>query len=84
MDTNANAMVTTCANLECRWAEQHCPNFVPPHPEQQGGIACFDSGVGMVSCATITHYPHLANSIIGAYPSTTKVSYHRLPQLSGS
>ena len=84
MNNQANAMITTCANMECQWAEQRHPNFVPAHLAHQGGLACFDSGVGMVSHTIITPYPHPANSTVGAYPSMNKVSYHRLPKLSGS
>ena len=79
MNNQANTVITTHADLECQWAEQHCPNFVPAHPERQGGAAQFDSGIGMVSCAVITCYPHPANSTVGDYPSMNEVSYHQLP-----
>ena len=36
-------------------------------------MAQFDSSVGMVSCATSTSYPHLANSTVGEYPSFNEV-----------
>ena len=84
MNDQANTVITTRADMECQWAEQRRLNFVPAHPERQGGAACFNSGIGMVSCAIITHYPHPANSTIGDYPSMNEVSYHQLPQLSGS
>ena len=84
MDTNTNATVTTHADLECQWTKQHQPTFVPPHPEHAGGMAHFDSGVVMISCATTASYQHPANSTVGAYPSMNEVSYHQLPQLSGS
>ena len=69
----ANTTVSTHANLECLWAEQHHPNFVPTHPAHRGGMARFDSGVGMVSRATSVSYPHPANSTIGEYPGFNKV-----------
>ena len=84
MNNQANTVITTHTDMEHQWAEQCCPDFVPAYPAHQGGLACFDSGVGMVSHAVITCYPHPANSMVGAYPSMNEVSYHRLPQLSGS
>ena len=42
-------------------------------------MAHFDSGVGMVSRAVITRYPHPTNSTIGDYPSMNEVSYHQPP-----
>ena len=76
MDANANVTVSTHTNLECLWAKQRCLSFVAPHPAYVGGIARFDSGVGMVSCATTASYQHPANSTVGAYPSMNEVSYH--------
>ena len=73
MNANVNATVSTCTDLEHLWAEQHCLSFVPPHPSQVGGMARFDSGVGMVSHTTITSYLHLANSTVGDYPSFNEV-----------
>ena len=84
MNDQANTIITTRANMEHRWAEQRRPNFLLAHPEQQEGAACFNSGVGMVSRAVITHYPHPANSIVGDYPSMNEVGYCQPPQLSGS
>ena len=84
MNNQANTVITTCANMECRWAEQRRPNFVRAHPEQQGGAARFDSGVGMVSRTVTARYPHPANSTIGDYPSMNEVGYRQPPQLSGS
>ena len=84
MNDQANTVITTCADMEHRWAEQCCPNFVPAHPERQGVAAHFDSGIGMVSPAVIAHYPHPANSTVGDYPSMNEVSYHQLPRLSGN
>ena len=84
MNNQANTVITTCADIKHQWAEQRHPNFVPARLERQGGMARFDSGVGMVSRAVITHYPHSANSTVGDYPSMKEVSYHQLPQLSGS
>ena len=79
MNDQANTVITTRADLECQWAEQPCLNFILAHLGQQGGLAHFDSSVGMVSCAIIAHYPHPANFTVGAYPSINEVSYHQLP-----
>ena len=84
MNNQANTVVTTHANMERQWAKQRCLNFVRAHLERQGGAACFDSGVGMVSHAVTAHYPHPANSTIGDYPSMNEVGYRQPPQLSGS
>ena len=73
MNTYANATVSTHTNLEHLWAEQHHPTFVAPHSTHMGGMARFDSGVGMVSHATTTSYLHLANSMVGYYPSFNEV-----------
>ena len=84
MNDQANTVITTRADLERQWAAQRRPDFIPAHPAHQGGLARFDSGNGMVSRAVIARYPHPANSTVGAYPSFSEVSYHQLPQLSGS
>ena len=84
MNDQANTIITTRADMERRWAEQHHPNFIRAHPEQQGGAARFDSGVRMVSRAVTARYPHPANSTIGDYPSMNEVGYHQPPRLSGS
>ena len=84
MNDQANTIITTRANMECQWAEQCRPNFIRAHPERQGGAACFDSGVGMVSRTVTARYPHPANSTIGDYPSMNEVGYCQPPQLSGS
>ena len=73
MDANANATVSSHTNLDCVWAEQRRPMFVPPHPTQTGGMAHFDSGVGIVSHVTTASYPHPANSMVGNYPSMNEV-----------
>ena len=75
MNDQANTVITTCADTERRWAEQCCPNFIRAHPERQGGAACFNSGVGMVSRAVTARYPHPANSTVGDYPSMNEVGY---------
>ena len=80
MNNQANTVITTRTNMERQWAAQHHPNFVPAHLEQQGGMARFDSGAGMVSCAIITCYPHPANSTIGDYPSMNEVGYCQPPR----
>ena len=79
MNDQANTVITTRADMEHQWAEQHRPNFVWAHLERQGGMALFDSGVGMESRAIIACYPHPANSIVGDYPSMNEVSYHQPP-----
>ena len=84
MNDQANTIITTHADMEHQWAEQHCPNFVRAHPEQQGGAAHFDSSVGMVSRTVTACYPHPANSIVGDYPSMNEVGCRQPPQLSGS
>ena len=84
MNDQANTVVTTRANTEHQWAEQHHPNFVQAHLERQGGAARFDSGVGMISRAITACYPHPANSTVGDYPSMNEVGYCQPPQLSGS
>ena len=73
MSQTANTTVSTCADLERLWAEQHCPSFVPSHPTHQGGMARFDSGVGMVSHATSASYLHPANFTVGEYPGFNEV-----------
>ena len=84
MNDQANTVITTRADMERRWAEQHRLNFIRAHPERQGGAACFDSGVGIVSCAVTACYPHPANSTVGDYPSMNEVGYRQPPRLSGS
>ena len=81
MNDQANTVITTRADMEHRWAEQRCPNFIRAHPERQGGAARFDSGVRMVSHAVTAHYPHPANSTVGDYPSMDKVGYRQPPDL---
>ena len=83
MSQTANTTVSTRADLECLWAEQRHPNFVPTHPVHHGGMARFDSGVGMVSRATSASYPHPANSTVGEYPGFNEVAITDLPRLSG-
>ena len=73
MSEIANATVSTHVDLERLWAEQRCPDFVPSHPAHRGGMAQFDSGVGMVSRATSARYPHPANSTVGEYPGFNEV-----------
>ena len=73
MDANANITVSTHADLERFWAEQHHLSFVAAHATHMGGMVHFDSGVGMVSRATNISYLHLANSTVGHYPSFNKV-----------
>ena len=84
MNDQANTVITTRADMERQWAEQHHPNFVPSHPAHRGVMAHFDSSVGMVSRATIVSYPHPANCTVGDYPGFNEVGYHQPPQLSGS
>ena len=84
MNNQANTVITTRADMEHRWAEQRRPNFIRAHLERQGGAACFDSGVGMVSHAVTARYSHPANSTVGDYPSMNEVGYRQPPQLSGS
>ena len=84
MSETTNTVITTCADMEHQWAEQHCLNFIRAHPERQGGAARFDSSIGMVSRAVTAHYSHPANSTIGDYPSMNKVNYCQPPQLGGS
>ena len=81
MNDQANTVITTHVDMERQWAEQRHPNFIQAHLERQGGAARFNSGVGMVSCATTAHYPHPANSTIGDYPSVNEVGYHQPPNL---
>ena len=73
MSQTANTTVSTRADLEHLWAEQRRLNFVPTHPAHRGGMARFDSGVGMVSHATSVSYPHPANPTVGEYPGCNKV-----------
>ena len=84
MNDQANTIITTCADMERRWAEQRHLNFIRAHPERQGGAACFDSSVRMVSRAVTARYPHPANSTIGDYPSMNEVGYRQPPRWSGS
>ena len=83
MSQTANTTVSTHADLEHLWAEQRHPNFVPTHPAHRGGMAQFDSSVGMVSRATSASYPHPANSTVGEYPGFNEVAITDLPRLSG-
>ena len=73
MNIEANTAVSTCADLEHLWAEQHCLNSIPSHPARQGGMGRFDSSVEMVSHTTSTSYPHPANSTVGEYPGFNEV-----------
>ena len=73
MSEIANTTVSTRADLEHLWAEQRHPSFIPTHPVHRGGMARFDSGVGMVSHATLASYPHPANSTVGEYPGFNEV-----------
>ena len=73
MSQTANTTVSTCADLERLWAKQRCPTFVLTHPAHRGGMARFDSGVGMVSCTTLAGYSHPANSTVGEYPGFNEV-----------
>ena len=84
MNNQANTTISTRTNLECLWAEQRCPSFILTHPAHRGGMACFDSGIGMVSQATIMSYPHPANSTVGEYPGFNEVLLSLTSQLSGS
>ena len=68
MSQTTNTTVSTHADLECLWAEQRRPNFVPTHPAHRRGMAQFNSGVGMISRATSASYLHPANSTVGEYP----------------
>ena len=55
MSQNNNTNTTTTrADLERQWTAQRCPGFVVPHPERVGGMARFNSGVGMIFRAIIT------------------------------
>ena len=81
MSQTANTTISTHADLECLWAEQRRPNFVLTHPVHRGGMARFDSGIGMVSHATSASYP--ANSTVGEYPGFNEVAITNLPRLSG-
>ena len=83
MSQTANTTVSTRADLEHLWAKQHHPNFIPTHPAHHGGMARFDSGVGMVSCTTSASYLHPANSTVGEYPGFNEVAITDLPRLSG-
>ena len=84
MSQTANTTISTHTDLERLWAEQHHPSFVPTHPAHQGGMARFDSGVGMVSRITIASYPHPANSTIGEYPGFNEVLSSPISRLCGS
>ena len=84
MNDQANTTISTCADLECLWAEQRRPSFVLTHPAYRGGMARFDSSIGMVSRATIMSYPHLANSTAGEYPGFNEVLLSLTSQSSGS
>ena len=79
MSQTANTTISTRADLERLWAEQRRPNFVPTHPAHRGGMARFDSSVGMVSHTTSASYPHPANSTIGEYPGFNEVAITDLP-----
>ena len=84
MSEIANTTISTCADLEHLWAEQRHLTFVLSHPAHRGGMAWFDSGIGMVSRATSTSYLYLANSTIGEYPGFNEVLSSPTSQLSGS
>ena len=84
MNDQANTTISTRADLEHLWAKQRHPSFVPTHPAHRGGMAHFDSSVGMVSRATIMSYPHLANSTVGEYPGFNEVLLSLASQLRGS
>ena len=84
MNDQTNTTISTHADLERLWVKQHRPSFVPTHPACRGGMARFDSGVGMVSRATIMSYLHLANSTIGEYSGFNEVLLSPTSQLSGS
>ena len=84
MSQTANTTVSTRADLERLWAEQRRPSFVPTHPAHRGGMARFDSGVGMVSRATLASYPHPANSTVGEYPGFNEVLLSPTSRLHGS
>ena len=84
MSQTANTTVSTRADLERLWAEQRHPSFVPTHPAHRGGMAQFNSSVGMVSRATLASYLHPANSTVGEYPSFNEVLSSPASRLCGS